>query len=216
MRPSCLLPVTFALSLAANLGGQTPPVAPGITYSERHWSHGGDGPFAMQVLEVDPSDPHVNILPVRAHDKPAARETVGAMAARYAATAAVNGGYFVVKGPREGASNGVYELNRRVIASGSGRSALLFCAERNFREHLVIDVVKLPGPVGTNSCDPTGIVGGGPRIVRNGAVDIGGEMFAHAAVRHPRTAVAIAKKGTILFVTLQNRNSPRSAQNSNR
>jgi len=210
--PRALLSAALALFpalLARAQTGAAPPtreqVAPGITYSEHRWRAAGDGPWAMQVLEVDPADPGVNLLPVRALDRPAARETVSSMAKRYGATAAINGGYFVVKGDNEGASTGVYQLNRRVIGSGSGRSALLFCAEKNFREQLAVAVVTLPGRVRAGSCHPVDIVGAGPRVVRGGKIEVAGEMFAHAAVRHPRTAVAITGRGTFLFVTLDGR-----------
>jgi hypothetical protein len=194
--------ITLAFA-AALFGEDREQVAPGVVFYERRWSAPNGDLFAMQVLEVDPSDPHVNLLPVRANDRRAALETVSSMAQRYGATAAVNGGYFIMQGDQAGASTGVYELNRQVIAPGSGRSALLFCAEKNFREHLEIDVVRLPGP--TKACDAVDVVGAGPRIVRNGAVDVRDEMFAHAAKRHPRTAVALASRGTILFVTVDGR-----------
>ena len=48
-------------------------------------------------------------------------------------------------------------------------------------------------------------MGGGPRLVRNGRVAVGQEGFGHAAPRHPRTAVAVTRRGTILFVTVDGR-----------
>jgi hypothetical protein len=67
------------------------------------------------------------------------------MARRYGATAAVNGGYFVVAGRYMGASNGVYQLAGDVISSGTHRSALLLCAEERNRERTALGVVNFTG-----------------------------------------------------------------------
>ena len=174
-------------------------VAPGIKYRERHWVRQGDGPFTMQILELDPANPAANILPVRAQDRSAARETVSSMARRYGATAAVNGGYFTPTG----ASAGVYLWNREVISRGAGQSAIAWCEETGGREKAVIAAIdadaRLPG------CRPTDITGGGPRLVAGGRIQVADEGFRHAPVRHPRTAFAITRQGTFLFVTLDGR-----------
>jgi hypothetical protein len=120
-------------------------VAPGIAYVERQWTRDGDGPFTMQVLEVDPTDAAVNLLPVRAKDHAAGKETVSSMAHRYGATAAINGGYFAVGGAYAGASAGVYLWNGQVLSGGAGRTALLFCEETNDRERLVFSRVDFQG-----------------------------------------------------------------------
>ncbi len=183
-------------------------VASGIEYRERCFERHNDGPFTLQILEVDPANPRINLLPVRAGDRPTGKETVSSMARRYGATAAVNGGYFVVSGENAGASAGAYQFNRQVIAAGSKRSALLFCEEKNYREKLAIAIVSLSkqktAPASA-SCDPLDVVGGGPRLVRSGKLDVPAEKFGHADKRHPRTAVAITKRGTFLFVTLDGR-----------
>jgi exopolysaccharide biosynthesis protein len=279
-------------------------VAPGISYTERQWTRNGDGPFTMQVLEVDPAHPAVNLLPVRARDRAIGKETTSSMARRYGATAAINAGYFVVGGAHAGVSVGVYLWNGQVLSGGSGRTALLFCEETGDRERLAFDVVDFQGAVittggertpisGVNrerapsndlvayrssfgprtltgsggveavldaagtvlqfadgqggatipeggtvlsgtgtaaewlrqnarpgarltldlalhapseaSCRPTDIAGGGPRLVQQGRLSAAWEGFGHAQARHPRTAVAITSRGTLLFVTLDGR-----------
>lgn len=284
-------------------------VAPGITYTERQWTRNGDGPFTMQVLEVDPAHPAVNLLPVRARDRAIGKETTSSMARRYGATAAINAGYFVVGGAHAGVSVGVYLWNGQVLSGGSGRSALLFCEETGDRERFAIDVVEFQGTVvtadgrrtpiaGVNrerapsnelvayrssfgprtltgsggvevmldaagtvlqladgpggasipdggtvlsgtgpaaewlrlnakpgvrltldlelhapsgaSCRPTDIAGAGPRLVQQGRLSAAWEGFGHAQARHPRTAVAVTSRSTLLFVTLDGR-QPRSA-----
>jgi len=77
-----LLPVLIA-------HGET--VAPGVTFRQLQFMRGADGPFAMQVLEVDPRNAAVNLLPVRARDAGMGRETTSSMAQRLGAAAAVNG-----------------------------------------------------------------------------------------------------------------------------
>ena len=126
---------------------RTEAVAPGIIYRERRWQWGDDGPFTMQILQVDPAHPAVNLLPARAHDRAIGRETVSSLARRYGAVAAVNGGYFLTKGVYEGAAAGAYQLHREIIAGGSGRTALIFCEEDSYQEHVEMEVVHFRGIV---------------------------------------------------------------------
>jgi exopolysaccharide biosynthesis protein len=175
-------------------------VAAGIELTTRRWVDGRSGPFAAQVLEVDPRTPAVNILPARASDRSAGRETTSAMAARYGAVAAVNGGYFTP----EGASTGIYVWNQQTIAQGKGRSAIVWCKEQDFIEDARIAVIDSGSTA--RPCPAMDIVGAGPRLVEAGAANIGdGENFAHAKVRHPRTAFATTNRGTMLFVTVDGR-----------
>jgi hypothetical protein len=288
--------ILCAALLALQLGEQ---VAPGVQYRERQFAKNGEGPFAMQILEVNPA--LVKLRPVRAHDRMAGRETVSSMAKRHEAFAGVNAAYFLVTGAYAGAPQGAYQLDRRVQAGGSGRTALLFCEEGNlemavvnFRgrvtaadgatrelagvnrprgaDELVLYLPQLgprtltspPGleavldagarvaahidgnaevpsegqvvsgsgsaaewlrnhaPVGSRlvveavlepaepACAARDIVAAGPRLVRNGKTAVVSEGFAHEKVRHPRTAVAVTTRGTILLVTLDGR-QPRSA-----
>jgi hypothetical protein len=55
------------------------------------------------------------------------------------------------------------------------------------------------------SCPMLDLIGGGPRIVRNGQPDLSETGFRHANVRHPRTVAGIQADGTILFVILDGR-----------
>ncbi|MCU0246165.1 MAG: SH3 domain-containing protein, partial [Bryobacter sp.] len=134
-------------------------IAPGIEYRERRWVTEGDGPFTLQALEVDPRHPAVNLLPVRAFDRTVGRERPTSMARRYGATAAVNAGYFVTTGPYMGASSGVYQFDRQVQSGGSGRTALLFCAEQEFIEQVAFDVVNFRGRVTAPSGASAAITG---------------------------------------------------------
>ena len=75
-------------------------IATGVTY--RRYS--STAPQVIHVLEVDPN--HVNIIAVRANDDGLGRETVGSMARRYGAIAAVNGGYYEAGGDKDGLPSG--------------------------------------------------------------------------------------------------------------
>lgn len=63
--------------------------------------------------------------------------------------------------------------------------------------------------VGTR-CEAGDVVGAGPKLVIGGKANVISEGFAHEQVRHPRTAIARTRRGTILFVTLDGR-QPASA-----
>lgn len=309
--------LTVLIATAPALGQTTPPSAPtqweefdrsekvagGISYRERRFYRGGEGPFTMQVLEVDPKDPRINLLPVRGQDRLNAKATVSSMARRYGAAAAVNGGYFVVTGPYAGASTGAWQFRYQPVYAGSGRSGAVFCAEEaDFVERISVARIEFRGearieggpawPIaglnrergageliaylpqfGGSTLTPNGgveaaldsegrvirkqeetgnseiprgglvlsgsgpaaewlkqhavegarievhyqleaepavckaedILGAGPRIVAEGKVAVSDEGFAHAAVRHPRTAVAVTGRGTILLVTVDGR-----------
>lgn len=124
----------------------TEQVAPGIVYTQRNMKL-GDQPVQLQILEVDPANPAINILPVHSLDRAAGKELTTAMAKRYGAVAAVNGGYFHVSGPLAGASTGVYQLNGKVLASGDKRSALVMCAETGGKELTAVSSAEFKGAV---------------------------------------------------------------------
>jgi hypothetical protein len=166
---------TFSINVAFEAEDTTIVLAPGITQRIRRWA---EGPFAMQVIEVDPQQPNVFALPVQG----AGLEKTSSMAQRYGAVAAVNGG----------PSTGFYRLDGRVIRPASViRTALMRCADGS----LVVD----------GTCSAKDIVGGGPRLVTEGRVDIRDDGYGNDRVRMPRTAFALTSKGTWLFVTVDGR-----------
>jgi hypothetical protein len=105
----------------------------------------------MQILEVDPSHPAVNLLPVRALDRAWGRETTSSLVSRFGAVAGVNGGYFAVGGPWSGAPANVYQWHGEPLGSGTGRTALIFCEESDGRERLAVGVVNFSGKVRTGT-----------------------------------------------------------------
>lgn len=117
---------------------------------------------ASQILEVDPANPAVNVVPVRARDRAIGRETVSAMARRLGATAAVNGGYFLTTGPYAGGSSGVYLSNGEVVgspASVTPRTALMFCSEKDDVERLEFEAVGFTGLVRSSTGSTAAVTG---------------------------------------------------------
>lgn len=124
----------------------TEQVAPGVAYKQRNIKL-QDQPVQLQILEVDPSNPAINLIPVHALDRAAGKELTTSIAKRYGATAAINGGYFYVSGPLPGASTGIYQLNGKIISSGDKRSSLVFCEETGGKERAAVTTAGFKGTV---------------------------------------------------------------------
>ncbi len=181
---------TFNVEVRPAVYDVTATVAPGITHRSRRWVTENDGPVAMQVLEVDPREPNVLVLPVRARDRAVGRERTSAMAQRYGAMAGVNGGPFA----GEGASTAGYQLEGQVVAATPvPRTALIRCADGT----LVIDRQA--------NCVVADLVGAGPGLVAEGRVEVGEDGFGNERMRMARTAFAITARGTWLLVTVDGR-----------
>jgi hypothetical protein len=120
-------------------------LAAGVVYRELRLSAFQDGPFTLQLLEVDPTHPAVNLVPVRARDLAIGRETTSSLTRRHQALAGLNFGYFVTTGAYQGASAGVYQLDGRILSGGSNRSALLLCREDEDRESIAIRTMNFRG-----------------------------------------------------------------------
>ena len=150
---------SFNLPVTPLVSDTTSHIAPGVTFRERRWVAEGDGPFTMQVLEIDPREPNLILLPVRARDRAIGKETTSSLARRYGAVGAVNGGYFVVSSTASGfagQSSGAYMWNGEVVSGTSlVRSALVRCAEGG----VAIDQVRFAGQVtdGDGSASLTGL-----------------------------------------------------------
>lgn len=137
------------LTVAPYVYDYTTPIADGVTYRERRWVKGDDGPFTMQIVEVDPTDPQVFILPVRANDRAITREATSAMSRRYGATAAINAGYFVVTTSATGwagQTSGAYQWNGEIVSAGSGRTAMILCAPGSAKR-VDMDQIRYSGRV---------------------------------------------------------------------
>ena len=108
---------------------ETSPLGEGITARSRRWVAGGEGPFEMHTVEVDPRRPDTFLLPVRAKDRAVGLEALTNLSRRYGALAAVNGAAFVAEpAAYAGASSGPYVWNGMVSAAGEAAAALYVCA----------------------------------------------------------------------------------------
>lgn len=122
---------------------ETTPISPGVSFRGRRWVANGEGPFSMQVIEIDPKLPQTFLLPVRATDRAIGLETASNLSRRYGALAAINGTAFLAEGAYAGAAKGPYVWNGRVAASGTAAQALLVCADRR----VAIEGVAITGRV---------------------------------------------------------------------
>ena len=86
------------------------------------------------------------------------------------------------------------------VLSGTGAGAAWLRAQAQPGSRMTLELAMK-----ASSCAATDITGAGPRLVRAGQVELGTEGFAHEKVRHPRTAVAVTGSGSLLFVTLDGR-----------
>ncbi|MCU0245233.1 MAG: phosphodiester glycosidase family protein, partial [Bryobacter sp.] len=96
-----------------------------------------------------------------------------------------------------------------VVLSGSGAGANWLRANAQPGTLLTISLALQPSAPSPD-CDPLDIAGGGPRLVSDGKVNVTAERFGHENTRNPRTASAITRRGTLLFLTLDGR-QPASA-----
>lgn len=185
-----------------------------------YYAHVSDGLLtSIHVLEVDPTE-H-NIAPVKALGVDAQRETVLTLATRYAAVAAVNGGFYHPNGQ----PNGILKIGshwygtptkpRGAIGWNSGSLNVLIdrivtnYSLSDIPEGINIEVIPVSDPAYTSSEEWKKleyIVGGTPVLIKNGEVikDFSPEQTIQTFLtyKHPRTAVGIKDDGTWVFVVV--------------
>jgi hypothetical protein len=84
-----------------------------------------DGPWQIHVLEADPKK--VDVRVAHAYDAAIGLETTAALAERHGALAAINGGYFYMKGLLAGDSRGAVEIDDRLLSEPDrGRASVGF------------------------------------------------------------------------------------------
>jgi exopolysaccharide biosynthesis protein len=195
-----------------------PSVANGLSYE-----YFANGYFtSVHVLTVDPKE-HV-ILPVKAFGESIGRETVAALANRYGAIAAINGGFWKLNGTPAGILKinhvwyGTPTKPRGAIGwSLNGRRVLIDRVLTNYSledcpEGSEIEVLPVSISSHTTSEDwrtLEHIVGGTPVLVRNGKVveDYSPEQTLESFLikKHPRTAVGIKNNGDWVLVVVDGR-----------
>lgn len=102
-------------------------ISPGIEHGQTSSGHAstGDltGPWFINVLRIDLGRAALKI--VHALDEGVGLETVSSMAARYRATAAINGGYFRTTGTYRGESIGLLLLEGKLISEPNNDRAAI-------------------------------------------------------------------------------------------
>lgn len=102
-------------------------IASGVTYERLQRSKATQQePLNIHVLEVDPTNATMDL--VLAHDKVLGNETTSSMATRSEAIAAINGGFFVMKGDYAGDLDGFFVQDGTILSEPSEKmSSLGFC-----------------------------------------------------------------------------------------
>lgn len=189
----------MALSLVASSFAQSSPskscqIAPAVQYKRYNFRDAANQPIVAHVIEADLRDPQTFLRPIGGVG---CRET-SKLATQSRAIAAVNAGFF------DGNCRSVSFLKLDAVVkafNSKNRSALGIDAQ----ERLSIQKVA-PGQ------DWPGIqhgVGGIPRIVTDGRVDVSSEGASSAFIRgrHPRTAVGLIDEQHALIVVVDGRSN---------
>lgn len=104
--------------------------------------HGPQGPVVINVLEVDPRNPDVEIFPVLANNRMGAKNNVSAMVANHQAVAGINGSFFK---PDVGIPLGVLIINQELISGPIYDRVALGITNNN---EPVIERIHLGGEIG--------------------------------------------------------------------
>ena len=120
-----------AALLGALLAVLQPPIAWQVVEAGVEHAHiVRDEPWNIHVLRIDPRRARLDI--VHARDDAVGRETVSAIAARYRAIAAINGGYFRMTGEFAGDSTGTLQIDGHILSEPDrGRAAVGLVREAN-------------------------------------------------------------------------------------
>lgn len=195
-----------------------PSCASGLTYESFY----NECCTPVHVLIVNPSE-HA-ITPFRAWGGEVRRETVAAIANRYQAMAAINGGFFKENGDPAGALKidrrwfgtptkprgaiGWSDTDQKVLIDRISTS----CSLEEWLSGCEIQVIPASTPPHTPSeewRDVKHIVGGTPVLVHQGALidDFSPEQTSDSFLNlcHPRTAVGIRSNGDWVFVVVDGR-----------
>lgn len=175
-------------------------VAPGIEHLQlkRGGASPGDpkGPWLINLLRIDLSK--TNIQVVHALDEGVGLETVSSMAARYKATAAINGGYFRTTGTFRGDSVGTLMINGKLISEpNNARAAVGFIKRRDTIE-LVFGHLKFLANISLRGQRQN--VDGVNRPPSANEVVVFTPEFHRTTLTTPQGAEAIVRNGRVMSV----------------
>lgn len=107
------------------------------------------GPWFINVLRIDLSRARIKI--VHALDEGVGLETLSSIAARYRATAAINGGYFRVAGTYRGESLGLLVLDGKLISEPHNDRAELGLIDSSDKTEIIFGHLKFSGEISLGS-----------------------------------------------------------------
>lgn len=115
-------------------------VADGVRYTN-FIQHSGQGPVRVNVLEVDPHNPNVEIMPALASRQMGGKNNVSAIVANHQAVAGINGSFFK---PDVGTPLGIMIINQELISGPIYDRVALGITPNN---ELTMDRIQLGGEV---------------------------------------------------------------------
>ena len=119
-------------------------ISPGVKYT-RLTQRSAQGPVVINVLDVDPKNPAVEITPALASGKMGAKSNVASMVEGHKAVAGINGSFFK---PDKGIPLGILIINQELIAGPIYDRAAMGISPTN---EIVMDRIRLAGEVATSS-----------------------------------------------------------------
>ena len=204
--PARLSPASpFPRVIACELTRET--IAPGIERAAYRILTAA-GPLRVALLIADPANPWVRFDTVVAHDALGGElETVTSMALRTGAVGGINGDYYAVGSDR--APLGLVVRSGEVVHAGGARPGFAIGRDGSVRIGSFDDGDALEGVVTA--------IGGGPVLLRNGAVagDAGSTNYAEREMRIPASVVVRFASRTIGLIVVDGR-SPAASIGVNR
>jgi hypothetical protein len=128
-------------------------VSPGIEHGQISSGYASKdeltGPWSINALKIDLSRARLKI--VHALDEGVGLETVSSLAARYAAVAATNGGYFRVAGTYRGDSVGLLVIDRDLISEPNDERAEFGLIDQGDKTEIIFGHLKFAAEISVGS-----------------------------------------------------------------
>lgn len=115
-------------------------IAPGVRYT-KFTQHSAQGPVVINVLEVDPRHPDIEVMPALASGRMGAKSNVASMVAAHQAVAGINGSFFKQD---KGIPLGILIINQELVSGPIYDRVALGITSTN---ELVMDRIQLAGEV---------------------------------------------------------------------
>jgi exopolysaccharide biosynthesis protein len=197
-RLSVIVLLCIALCACSQFGCLTPDdgftrtrkkVASGITYEHLKRAKAPEQePLNIHVLSVDPSKASMKL--VLAQDKVLGKETTTSMAARENAVAAINGGFYIMKGDYQGDLDGFFVQDGIILSDpAEKRSSFGFCTSPKGQE-TIFEQFELTSTISPENGEPIQIDGIN-RKPEKGETILLTEKFGGSATITPEMSVIV-------------------------